>query len=400
MATCVFFNIPAHGHVNPTVALTRALIERGERVVYYNTREFQSKAESAGAGFRPYPFEGEFNPGMGAGGPFKAMTLILGTGERLIENILPEVRALQPDYVIYDSMCPWGKQIAEILHVPAISSCSIFMICGRNANSAPLDGILLGQMLAGLPTMFLKGTEYRSIATRLKKRYGVSSPSTLDFFANPGDMTLVYTSRYFQLGAERFDESFKFVGPSISAPPAAPDFPWAWLNGAPLIYISLGTLFNNRPEFFRACLQAFGNAPYQVVMSIGQHISPATLSPLPSNFIVRAHNPQLALLEKASLFITHGGMNSASESAWYGVPMIVVPQTGDQYFVAQRVEQIGAGLRLTNGAVTAERLHSSAERVLSDGSFKRQSQAIGQSFRAAGGYTQAAQEIIDFRAKV
>lgn len=396
MATCVFFNIPAHGHVNPTVTLTRQLVRRGERVVYYNTSEFRAKAESAGAEFRPYPFRGEFNPGGGAGGPFKAMVQILSMGERVIDAILPDVRALQPAYVIYDSMCPWGKQIAQILGVPAISSCTIFLVCSRNLNAAPLDGHLFQQMVAGLPVIALKTLEYRAIAARLKKRYGVSSPSTPDFFANPGDMTLVYTSRYFQLGAERFDASFKFVGPSIDTPPATPDFPWERLNGLPLIYISLGTLFNNRPEFFRACIQAFTNTPYQVVMSIGQQINPAALGPLPENFIVRAHNPQLALLEKAALFITHGGMNSASESAWFDVPMIVVPQTGDQYFVAQRVEQLGAGLRLTNGIANAESLHATAQRVLSDVSFKRQSQTIGQSFRSAGGYAQAAQAILDF----
>jgi MGT family glycosyltransferase len=71
---------------------------------------------------------------------------------------------------------------------------------------------------------------------------------------------------------------------------------------------------------------------YQVVMSIGRNVSLNDLGPLPASFIARQFVPQLEILQRAKLFITHGGMNSASETMFYGVPLIVVPQAQDQFY--------------------------------------------------------------------
>jgi MGT family glycosyltransferase len=400
MSTILFFNLPAHGHVNPSIPLVKELVSRGERVIYYCTETYRTKIESAGAEFRSYGAEYDFAPGQDAVTPFRAMSLILQAGEGVIANVIDQVRAEKPDYIIYDSMCVWGKQIARIVGVAAVCSCSIFLIHSKNIRDVPMDTRLQLQMTMGGVSLLSSLWRYGSIALRLKLKYGVSSPLFADFFANPGDMTLVYTSRYFQAGADRFDGTFKFVGPLIAPRndhsdwQASEVFKASEVSGTSLIYISLGTLFNERVDFFRACLEAFNDDRYNVIMSIGNKIDPASLGVVPNNFIVRPHVPQLEVLRRADLFITHGGMNSVSEGCWYGVPMIVLPQVGDQVVIASRVAQLGAAEKLTD--ITPQAIRVLAEKVLGDSSYKKQSMKIGETFREAGGVSRAVDEIQNF----
>lgn len=397
MPTFIFFNIPAHGHTNPTLPVVQELVRRGARVIYYSTETFRARIESTGALFRSYGVDRDPDPRQ-FDGVFQAMCGLLEAGETIIPAILDSVRDEKPDLILYDSMCVWGKQIAQLLGRPAICSCSLFYMGTKNRRSVPRNIISPGAMLRGVPGLLAGLMRYRRAANRIHRTYGVPSPAPLDFFGNPGDMTLVYTSRYFQLGAERLGGDFKFVGPSIAPRREDSGFPLAWLDGAAVIYISLGTIFNRHPDFYRACLKAFGDTSYRVVMSVGDRINTEVLGAIPDNFLVYPSAPQLAVLEKAGLFITHGGMNSASESAWFGVPMLVVPQGGgDQPFVAGRVEQLGAGLALDPRRVTAPMLRQAAEKVIGEPAFRRLSQKIGESFRAAGGYRRAADEIFAFQ---
>lgn len=400
MSTAVFFNIPAHGHVNPSLPLVSELARRGERVIYYNTEAFRGKVEGAGAEFRAYTAPDEERVGQGADSPLDVMARLMTAAEAVIPAVLDEVRTARPDYVIYDSMCVWGKQIARILGLPAICSCSIFFVGSQNFQALPREGAI-GRRMLGHP---LEAGRYLwthfSAARRLKRRYGVDSPGVFDFFGNPGDMTLVYTSRYFQIGGERLDETFKFVGPSLVERNDHAGFPFEFLEGGPVVYISLGTIFNDRPRFFRLCMDAFGNSRLRAVMSVGGRVDTAALGPIPQNFLVLPHAPQLEILRRASLFVTHGGMNSASESAWFGVPMVVAPQMGDQLVIARRVEQLGAGVVVDSHHFTAQGLREAAEQVLCAESFRRQSRAIGESFRQAGGYVRAADEVFEFKKRV
>lgn len=400
MSTAIFFNIPAHGHVNPSLPLVSELARRGERVIYYNSEAFRVKVEGAGAEFRAYNAPEEARVGQGADSPLDVMARIMTVAEAAILAVLDDVRAAQPDYVIYDSMCVWGKQIARILGLPAICSCSIFFVGSQNFSALPREGAI-GRSVLGHPVEAARHLwTHFSVARRLKRRYGVDSPGVFDFFGNPGDMTLVYTSRYFQIGGERLDDTFKFVGPSLVERNDHADFPFEFLDGGPAIYISLGTIFNNRPHFFRACMDAFRVSRYRVVMSVGGKVDAAALGPIPGNFLVLPHAPQLEILRRAALFVTHGGMNSASESAWFGVPMVVAPQMGDQLVIARRVEQLGAGVVVDSRRITAQGLREAAERVLGAESFRRQSRAIGESFRQAGGYVRAADEVLEFKRRV
>ena len=237
----------------------------------------------------------------------------------------------------------------------------------------------------------------RNVARQLQETYHVKKPSIYEVNVNFGDLTLVYTSKFFHPFSNTFDSSVKFVGPSILPRPEAPAFPFDQLTGSPLIYVSLGTLFTNHLPFFRACVEAFAESRYQVVMSIGKIGSLEDLGPIPANFIVQASVPQLEILQRANLFITHGGMNSASEGMYYGVPLLVIPQAQDQFYVAKRVTNLKAGEMLFMKEVNAQRLRQKAGKILADPLYAQNSAKIGGTFHEAGGYTRAADEIAAFK---
>jgi hypothetical protein len=160
--------------------------------------------------------------------------------------------------------------------------------------------------------------------------------------------------------------------------------------------VSLGTLFNADATFYRNCFEAFRREDVRVIMSIGATVSEASLGPAPPNFMVQTYVPQLEVLGRASVFVTHGGMNSVSESLYHGVPVVVIPQMGEQEIVGRRVEELGAGLCLARREATAEKLRESVERLVTEDRFRQQAAVVRQSFQTAGGVARAADAILAF----
>ena len=173
--------------------------------------------------------------------------------------------------------------------------------------------------------------------------------------------------------------SVQFVGPSLTIAGTS-DARDEQAHRAAVVYVSLGTLFNADAGFYRACFEAFGQEDIEVVMSIGTNVSEASLGEAPANFFVRAHVPQLEVLGRASAFVTHGGMNSVSESLLQGVPVVVIPQMGEQEVVGRRVEEVGAGIYLAKQDVSAEKLRESVARLLGDVRFREQAAVLRDSF--------------------
>ncbi|MBN1138578.1 MAG: glycosyl transferase, partial [Anaerolineae bacterium] len=112
------------------------------------------------------------------------------------------------------------------------------------------------------------------------------------------------------------------------------------------------------------------------------------------NFVVRKHVPQLEILKRADLFVTHGGMNSVSEGLWYGVPLVVIPQGSDQYLVASRVEALKAGVALDKRRITPQALRQAVDSIMFDEGIRANIETIQDSFHKAGGFVRAADEII------
>lgn len=159
-----------------------------------------------------------------------------------------------------------------------------------------------------------------------------------------------------------------------------------------LIYISMGTVNNNLLPLYKSCISAFKGGEYQVIMSIGEQVQRQELGELSENIEVYSRVDQIGVLEKADVFISHCGMNSASESLYYGVPLVLLPRTPEQGTVAERVRQLGAGIKPENTG--AEAIARAVETLLADGSYRERAREIGAGFRSCKGAAAAADKIL------
>lgn len=396
MAKILFFNIPAYGHINPTLPLITELIARGQTVICFNSETLAPIVQGTGAEFCAYPNSSTSEAlfAKQAHNLVQVSVFILEESLRLLPFALAQIAQEKPDLVIFDSIALWGMQAARLKKVASVSSFSTFVLEGVQGMLQWRDYLhIVGQALTKMIPM-------QSHRRELVKRYGPDIFPDKSIFPCRGDFNLVYTSRAFQPATAYVDSSFHFYGPSIlAATRQAVDFPWALLDPErPKIYLSLGTLYNNHPAFYRMVLTTFADYPAQFILSVGRQIDIQTLGEIPPHFIVQATVPQLELLPKVDLFITHGGMNSVNEGLNAAVPLVVVPQQLEQVLNGRQVAQQGAGVVLADkppyGKVSGRALREAVDKVLADPSYRHQAQRLRHSFAEAGGYQQAVTDLL------
>lgn len=402
MSGALFINMLGHGHVNPTIGIVTELMNRGENVTYIAGEEFRDKIEKTGAKFLGH--KNLFNVSNFMNGSLnlennEGLIDALGTFKEIAEIVFSLNEKF--DYIIYDSSFILGEEMGRVLKIPTISSTTIFAINEKMIKSL-FESELANKFKSKLEEFkpkikeILNSPNYISFVNELQEKYDIKFPNMSDRFSRKAMLNIVYTSKYFQPYGESFDESYKFIGPSIADRKESIDFDLKNDNKK-IVYISLGTIFNNSIEFYENCFKAFDNMDIKVIMSVGKTIDINVFKYIPSNFIVRNYVPQLEILKCADVFITHGGMNSTNEGLYYDIPLILIPQSVDQPFVANRVAELGAGIVLEKNSITPEALKESMNKILSDSSFKTNSEKIGKSLREAGGYKKGVDEIINLK---
>ena len=384
----LFVNAPAHGHVNPTLPVVEELLRRGHRVRYATGADVVGKVRATGAEVvevplrtpRPPRFDEDFTPEQ-----------MVPHFEQMLDDMQASLPVLEqhlagdlPDAVCADPMALFGRVLAEKLGlqhvalVPNFASNEQFSLRdempAQNGSFDPNHPVLVG------------------FAERLQEfaaEHGVKVglPGTAN--DEPAPLNLVFLPREFQLAADTFDGRFAFVGPCLGSREQREQWDPADAD-RPVLFVSLGTAFHNRPEFYRTCLEAFGDGAWRVAMSVGDEVDPADLGPLPENVEVRPHFPQTAVLRRASAFVSHTGMNSTMESLFYGVPLVAVPQMPEQSINARRVEELGAGRRLDSARVDASSLRSAVDEVAADSSIRAAVEALQRAVRSYGGPAAAA----------
>ena len=386
MSKIAFFCIPAHGHTNPTLGVVRELVQRGHEVWYYSYEPFKEKIEETGAKFIAcdiYDAEKNLTPEEGArvGKDLAFSTkLLVDTTLALDEIVSKHMDELQPDCIVADSMAVWGKALAIKRNIPFVSSTTTFAF---NEYSSRL-------MKRGIGELFGMIFSMPKINKQLKRLQDKGYPITniLSIIQNDNDTnTVVYTSKEFQPYAETFSDKYAFVGPSIR-----PAKETVEKSGKKLVYISLGTVTNLLKKFYKNVIEALKDSEYEVIMSVGEHTDIKELGEIPSNFKVYPSVDQIAVLEKADAFITHCGMNSASEGLYFEVPLVLFPQTPEQGAVATRTTQVGAGILLEKN--TPEAIRSAVKTILEDESYQKNAAKISKSFRESGGASAAADKIL------
>ena len=294
---------------------------------------------------------------------------------------------------MHDGFAVGGRIIAHILNKPAV---------GLNTTMAYSRRALL--MYPSLTKQFLKNalTNYAELLAAwqnysfLAKRYDIKIKGLGDMIMNKEQLNIVFLTRFFQPFSQYFDKSFHFVGPSIYPRMENSAFINTLSKRKKIIYISYGTFINDDISLYKLCIEAFRNLDYQVVISLGNRFDPSLFFDVPQNIVVKKYVNQLEVLQHASLFISHAGMNGVSESLYYGVPMILIPTTEEQRFNSLLVQKTGAGILLDKNDVTKELLLSTVNKVLENQKFANNAKKQQEIFQSSGGYKKAADEIEKF----
>ena len=169
------------------------------------------------------------------------------------------------------------------------------------------------------------------------------------------------------------------------------DFPWERLTGEPLIYASMGTLMNGRADVFRTITAATAKRKgLQLLLSVGDQLDPEQIGPLPSNTILVKRAPQLELLKRASVCITHAGLNTALEALAHGVPQVAIPVTVDQPGVAARIAEKKTGLFVPLKELTVSRLTLLLDQVLNDPTYRDNARYFQKAIAETNGLSKAA----------
>jgi len=377
--TVYFFGFPAHGHTNPTLAVVAELVRRGHRVRYFSFPEFAAELRGVGAEF--FDCSGFLPPEppdpAKVGRDFAYLIgMITDTTLALEPALTPLLKADPPAVIVADSLAYWGKLLAKKNNIPFVSSTTSLAF---NRYTAKLMKQTPGDSLR-----FLLGIPKSGRAVRRLKAAGYPVRSFVDIVQNDSETdTVVYTSAQFQPMAETFGEKYRFVGASLRAP-----LPARKTRERPFVYIALGTVLNDQPAFYRACAEALGGLDVDVLLATGR----AEIGPLPANMKAEGYADQLAALAGASVFVTHCGMNSVTESLCAGTPMVLFPQHGEEEAVAGRVEELGAGVRLRG--TTPGAIRQAVQTVLADEHCAAAARRAGDALLHSGGAQAAADAIL------
>jgi MGT family glycosyltransferase len=389
MPNALFFNIPAQGHINPSLPLVTELIRRGHDITYFITEGYRAAVEAAGATVQIYAsVADEYFESRGLNGtePQKAAHALLTTTKTILPDLLEKAQREQPDYILYDCMCPWGYYLAKILRLPSVSAFSLMPLTMQVMRDLRLLRLFLPSMIRD----FRLGAAVNRLAQDLGEQYDVRPLGRIEVLNARGDLSISFSSSAYVPYAKALPDNFRFVGWTMQENPS--DEAFTHETEQPLIYISLGTLSNDNPTFYRHCIEAFGDLPYAVLISTGRRFSPEQFRKLPPQVTIKSWVPQTQVLRQASLFITHGGLNSLHDGLYCGLPLLIVPQQTEQTFNGLRVVDLGAGLMLKADEVSASSLGTTATRLLSEGRYKAAAERISATLRT-GGAARAVDEV-------
>jgi MGT family glycosyltransferase len=386
-----FVSMPLSGHLNPMTALARKLQSRGNEVVFFGVPDVEPFARAAGLNFVPY---GETEYPVGSVDRVYSSVAKLHGFEVVRHSCMdlnPELTRVTFDYLaeklattgiealVIDTIHFFVELVPLSMSMPYVHIWNVLHLDFSGATPAclfsyPLDtspeGLnrnavnlhKLGAILGPLAEVA------RSYAERVGLQIDWNDPAaTVSKLA-----VITQTPKEFDFPGIPWPAQFHYAGPfhddegRVTVP-----FPWEQLTDKPLIYAALGTLVNGLTDVYKHILEAVEPLEdVQVVLSVGKNIDPESLTPIPSNTTVVRSAPQIELLKRAALCITHAGLNTTLESLAHGVPMVAIPIGYDQPGTAARIAHHGIGEFIEVDELTTDRLRGLIGKVLQDPSYR------------------------------
>lgn len=333
MTRILFCVIPEKGHLNPYIGPAQALQALGADVAFHAAADISPQLRAAGidrfVGPQASP-PGDTHRGAAFAERIRdaawlrqwIKSLLVDAAADAIEPLRTTIRDLQPDVVAIDPMVYAAAIACELEGVP-------WAAVSNSLNPALPDD---------LDSELLRTVRWLAPArAALFARHGMT-PSCRGCDVLSPHLTVAFTTEAL-VGSI---PGVELVGPSLPRAARGDEvpFPWDWLDPArPLIYVSFGSQIYYQPALFRSVIDAIADQPVQLVASA----SDLDLGPAPSNVLIRPYVPQLELLRRASVLITHGGANSVMEAIACNVPILIAPLCNDQFHQVHFIERAGIG---------------------------------------------------------
>lgn len=397
---------PVNGHLHPTCGLGRELRSRGHRVTLISLADAERFAVAADLNFHPLGLEnhvpGQLSREMARLGELSGVAALAETIRlfkrefRLhLKELAPAVKSYDFDALVVDQTTVLGGTAADIAGIP-------FVTLGNAVLVDPDPGIppclyhwryreSRWAHLRNSATYWLFDVFATTILRRInryRREHGLRALASPQEFKSP-HATLSQLFPQFEFPRVHPSPKLHLTGPLSTPTARAPvPFPYERLDGRPLVYASMGTQQNRQRKIFEKIAAACAELPVQLVISQGR-ADAEPLEGLKGSPIVVPFAPQLDLLQRAALTITHAGLNTALESLAAGVPMVAIPITNDQPGVAARIEWSGAGEAIIPRWLTVPRLRSAIERVLHNPSYREAALRLQSDMKRAGGASRA-----------
>ncbi len=378
--------------MNAMTALARRLESRGHEVICFGQPDAARGVASAGLRFEEVCGEqfplGSFGARLAELSKLSGQAAVAYTMEWVHQGCRAELEELpsvlervKVDGLVVDRVSPGAGAVAMATRIPFVHvSCTPLVdISGvtplwffpwpheeseaaRERNRKGVEGYL--QLIGGIRATMLEYLE----------RKGATVDTSDVHWADSKLAYLTQVPEAFDFPGDHLPKHFHRTGPFHDGAGREPvAFPWERLTGAPLIYASMGTVQNGLEDVFRTILAAVERPGYQVVLSVGMNIAPESLPTKRADTILLQRAPQLELLKRAALCVTHAGLNTTLEALAQGVPLVAIPIANDQPGVAARILASGTGLFVPLAQLTAEGLSRLVDEVLENPSYRKRS---------------------------
>ena len=395
------------GHLNTMTTLGYELKKRAHRVTLLGILDAKPKVAAAGLEFQAIG-ESDFPAGAtkelytqlgnlsGTEALQYTINWIADTAKMYLRDAPEVAKHLGIKALLVDQAAPEGGSVAEHLGIPFVSICSALML-NREINVPPFCTLWdydtsangLERNRLGYEKVNGLGTTMRKITNDYRVSWGLPICKHPNDFYSPLAQ-IAQQPQEFEFPRKELPQCFHFIGscynPSVRE---TIPFPYEKLNGQPLVYASLGTLQNRLLWIFQAIAQACAEFDVQLVIALGGGASPDDLPELPGNPVIVGYAPQLELLQKATLTITHAGLNTTLESLTQAIPLVAIPITNEQPGVAARIAWTGTGEVVPLEEVSAEKLQQAIKQVLTDDSYKRNALRLQKAIKQGGGASKA-----------
>jgi len=396
MANIGIICLSGTGHLNTVLPLGLELQRRGHNITVFSAKDGQNKIEAIGFKFCEVYSRTPPNQLKGLANIRATLNNFARIAETRLEKAPKLIEQHNIDALLIDLSVLEGGTIADYLKLPYITICCILTFY-QDLTIPPVPTTWQYNPAwwakirnkAAYTIFNLAAKPVFQVISQYRQKWNLPEcKQTNDLFSKKAIITRHIPELEFP---RQLPSHFHFTGPFHDFIERQPvEFPFERLNGKPLIYASMGTLQNRLDYVFRIIAESCAGLDAQLVISLGGGLEPEALPNLAGEALVVKYAPQLELLQKATLNITHAGLNTTLESLSYGVPMVAIPVTDDQPGVAARIAWTGAGECIPLNRLNVERLRKMIKLVLTKESYKQNALKLQKAINNTGGVNRAA----------